>query len=110
MHPRFLMADKGYSSKEFITLVYRQYRARAIVDVNKQHKKLLREIGEDMGTAEWKALYRQRTAVERAFSRLKGQRSLNSIRVRRLRKVTVHCYLSMIALQVSDTRSTTLPE
>ena len=46
-----------------------------------------------------KALYKQRQAVERAFSQLKGQRSLNRITVRRRRKVTVHCYLSLIAMQ-----------
>ena len=46
------------------------------------------------------SLYKQRQAAERAFSRLKGQRSLNHIRVRGLRKVTAHCYLSVIALQV----------
>ena len=47
----------------------------------------------------WKALYAQRQAVERVFSRLKGQRSLNNITVRGQRKVTVHCYLSLIVLQ-----------
>ncbi|MBI4337040.1 MAG: transposase [Chloroflexi bacterium] len=51
-------------------------------------------------TVTWKALFGQRTAVERAFSRLKGQRSLNHITVRGLRKVTVHCYLALIAMQV----------
>jgi len=51
------------------------------------------------GTPEWKAIYKQRQAVERSFSRLKGQRSLNHITVRRRRKVTVHCYLALIALQ-----------
>ena len=50
---------------------------------------------------EWKAVYKQRQAVERAFSRLKGQRSLNHITVRRRRKVTAHCYLSLIAMQAS---------
>ena len=34
-------------------------------------------------------------------SRLKGQRSLNHITVRGLRKVTVHCYLSLIVLQAA---------
>ena len=52
-----------------------------------------------MKTPEWKALLKQRTAVERVFSRLKGQRSLNHITVRGWRKVTVHCYLSLIAMQ-----------
>ncbi len=45
-------------------------------------------------------LYKQRQAVECAFSRLKGQRSLNHIRVRGLKKVTAHCYMSVIAMQV----------
>ena len=42
---------------------------------------------------------RQRQAVERVFPRLKGQRSLNHITVRKWRKVTNHCYQSLIALQ-----------
>ena len=44
-------------------------------------------------------MYAQRQAVERAFSRLKGQRSLNHITVRGRWKVTAHCYLSLIAMQ-----------
>ena len=48
----------------------------------------------------WSALYKQRQAVERAFPRLKGQRSLNHIRVRGLRSFTEHRYLSVIAMQV----------
>ena len=51
-------------------------------------------------TEEWAALYRLRGAVERAFSRLKGQRALNKITVRRKGKVTLHCYLSEIAMQI----------
>ncbi|MCH8206979.1 MAG: transposase [Chloroflexi bacterium] len=47
----------------------------------------------------YKVLRKQRQSVERAFSRLKGQRSLNHITTRGWRKVTVHCYLSLIALQ-----------
>ena len=44
---------------------------------------------------------KQREAVERAFLRLKGQRALNHITVWRRRNVTVHCYLSLIAMQAS---------
>jgi len=51
-------------------------------------------------TEDWAALYRLRGSVERAFSRLKGRRSLNEITVRRKGKVTLHCYLSLIAMQV----------
>jgi transposase len=97
--PRYIMADKGYSSKAFLALVHRQYRSTPVVDLHPSHKRLRETHGETMATPEWKALYRQRQSVERAFSRLKGQRSLNHIRVRRLRKVTLHCYLSLIALQ-----------
>ncbi len=61
------------------------------------------ELGVFWNTPEWKALYNQRQAVERAFSRLKGQRTLSSIRVRHRLKVTTHCYLSLIAMQVVST-------
>lgn len=37
--------------------------------------------------------------VPSGFSRLKLQRSLDHIKVRGLRKVTIHCYLSLIAMQ-----------
>jgi len=50
---------------------------------------------------EHKALRKQRQAMEREFSRLKGQRSLNHITVRGWRKVTAHCYLSLIAMQAN---------
>jgi len=51
------------------------------------------------------------------FSRLKGQRSLNNIKVRGRMKVAAHCYLSLIALQattnvgpeVAETRQLHLP-
>ena len=41
-------------------------------------------------TPEGKVLAKQRQIVYRCFSRLKGQRSLKHIRVRGLRKVTLH--------------------
>lgn len=50
-------------------------------------------------TPEWKKLYDQRVALERVFSRLKGHRALNHVTVRRMDKVTVHCFLSIIVLQ-----------
>jgi len=36
---------------------------------------------------------------ERVFSRVKGQRFLNRITIRRLMKVAAHCYLALIAMQ-----------
>jgi transposase len=100
-HPRFVMADAGYSSKELFALIRRQYKAEPIIKVNRGHKKLMERFGVWEDTVTWKALFGQRTAVERAFSRIKGQRSLNHIRVRRRMKVTAHCYLALIAMQVT---------
>jgi len=59
------------------------------------------QYGEFMGSVQFKALFSQRQAVERVNSRLKGQRSLNHITVRGLRKITVHCYLSLLVLQAA---------
>jgi len=44
-------------------------------------------------------IYDRRASVERVFSRLKGQRKLNNITVRGKRKVTIHCFLSMMVVQ-----------
>ena len=98
-HPKYVLADAGYSSKDLFRLVPRQYRATPIIMVNKHHKRLVERFGIMENTAEWKAIYSQRQAVERAFSRLKGQRSLNHITTRGLRKVTLHCYLALIVMQ-----------
>lgn len=100
-HPRYVMADAGYSGKALFQLVKNQYLAEPIIQVNRGHKKLMATYGTQEHAVAWKALYQQRQAVERAYSRLKGQRSLNNITVRGLRKVTVHCYLSLIAMQAS---------
>ena len=67
--------------------------------VNRSHKRLMGELGHFQQSSEWRALYSQRQAVERAFSKLKGQRALNHITVRRHRKMTLHCYLAVIAMQ-----------
>lgn len=101
-HPGYVMADAGYSSQELFSLVKRQYRAEPIIQVNRTHKKLMIKHGVWEDTLSWKVLYGQRTSVERVFSRLKGQRSLNHVTVRGLRKVTVHCYLSLIAMQAES--------
>ena len=95
-HPAAVIADKGYSSEALRWLIRRQYRAEPVIDPNRGHKKAMARTIKSVG---WRAIYRQRQAVERAFSRLKGQRSLDSIRVRRLRKVSAHCYLSLIVMQ-----------
>ena len=98
----YVIADKGYSSAAFDFTIRRQYKATPIIDAPSSHKKRLAKRDK---TGEWVALYRIRGAVERAFSRLKGQRALNKITVRGKGKVTAHCFLSLIALQVSGLAS-----
>jgi transposase len=49
------------------------------------------------GTERWKGLYRQRTAVERGFGRLKNDWGLTPLRVRRLPRVTLHANLAILA-------------
>ncbi|MBI2166121.1 MAG: transposase [Chloroflexi bacterium] len=99
--PAYVMADKGYSSRELRTLIARQYGATPVIDIPASHKRALATYGEQTTLPGYMALKKQRTAVERVFSRLKGQCSLNRITVRGLRKVTVHCYLSLLSMQVS---------
>ena len=81
-------------------MVQRQYRSTPVVKLNRSHKSLIAKDAGFETTPEFRALYKQRQAVERVFSRLKGQRSLNHITVRGRRKVMVHIYLALIVMQV----------
>jgi len=49
------------------------------------------------GSERFKALYRQRTSVEREFGRLKNEYGLTPLRVRRLPRVTLHASLTILA-------------
>ncbi len=100
-HPQYVICDAGYSSDKVRKHIRRQYRAEPIIKVNPRHKKAL-----FVETEEWKEIYNRRTAVERIFSRLKGYRRLNNINVRRINKVTVHCFLSLIVVQAHALYST----
>ena len=61
-----------------------------------------REVGRIVrGTAAWDALYHLRTSVERAFSYLKEQLNLRTVRVRGRRKVHTHNLFAVIALAAS---------
>jgi transposase len=101
-HPKYVICDAGYSSTKLRRLIKRQYHAEPIIKVNPAHKKALFP-----ETEEWKAIYNRRSSIERLFSRLKGHRRLNNITVRRIRKVTVHCFLSLIVVQAQALHSAT---
>lgn len=96
--PQFIIADAGYSSLSNLILAHRQYRAEPVIDINPGHKSLLKRTAGRRKQDWYQAIRKQRPAVERAFSRLKHG-SLDKITVRGRPKVTVHCYLAMIALQ-----------
>jgi len=53
------------------------------------------------GSERWKALYRQRTAVEREFGRLKHEWGMLPLRVRRIERVRLHVDLTMLAMLAS---------
>jgi len=58
-------------------------------------------------TTEWRAIYNRRSSIERLFGRLKCYRRLNNVTVRRIQKVTVHCFLSLIVVQAQALHSAT---
>jgi transposase len=93
-HPDYVICDAGYSSQALRALIKRQYRAEAIIKAPKTHK---RWIGDE--TAEWQLIFNRRTAVERAFGRMKNHRRLNNITVRRRLKVTIHSLIPVIVTQ-----------
>lgn len=49
------------------------------------------------GSERWKALYRERTSVERGFGRLKTEWGLLPLRVRRIYRVKLHADLTILA-------------
>ena len=87
--PQFVIADKGYSSKKLRYLIRGQYWSHPIIAVHPTHAKARAK--EHPEASEFKALLKQRQAVERVFARLKGQRALNKITVRGKMKVQAHC-------------------
>ena len=90
------LMDAGYSSEPLRLWIKRQYRTDAIIKPNAAHKKAVKL---HSLTPEEKITYHRRISVEQAFGRLKCHRKLNSIRVRGIDKVTLHCFLSVIVLQ-----------
>jgi transposase len=99
-HPDYVICDAGYSSQKLRQLVKWQYSAKPIIKAHPRHKKAL-----SFETKEWQAIYSRRSSIERVFGRLKGYRRLNNVTVRHIRKVTVHCFLSLIVVQAQALHS-----
>jgi transposase len=82
------------------SLIRQQYRGKPIIKVNPRTRKV-----SPPETKEWATIYNRRTSIERLFARLKGYRRLNNITVRHIRKVTVHCFISLIVVQAQALHS-----
>jgi transposase len=93
-HPEYVICDAGYSSGDLRMKIRWQWNAKPIIKAHKNHKKW---VGDE--TPEWQLIFNRRTAVERAFGRMKNHRRLNNITVRRRRKVTVHSLIPVIVTQ-----------
>ena len=93
------MSEAGYSARNLFRLIKRQYGTVPVIQIPRRQHNMRARYRDILDTPEGKALTKQRQAVERAFSRLKGQRSLNNVTTRGLRKVTLNYYLSILAVQ-----------
>jgi transposase len=94
-HPDYIICDAGYASHQLRKVCRKQFHAEPIVKSRKTDRSITDE------TPEWQLIYDRRTAVERVFSRMKTQRRLNHITVRRRRKVTVHSLIPVIVTQAT---------
>jgi transposase len=93
--PKYVLADAGYSSDRIRQAIRQHFHATPVIDPNPAHKRATARTNVD---EDWKALYRQRTSVERLNGRLKGFYKLNDVRVRGKMKVTLHAMLSSVVL------------
>jgi IS5 family transposase len=105
-HPQYVLCDAGYSSDPLRQHIKRQYRAEPVIDPNAGHK---RAVARTPKTAEWKAIYNRRTAVERLNGRLKGFYKLSDVGVRGRMKVTVHALMAAIILLTNATACPSTP-
>jgi transposase len=92
-HPDYVIGDAAYSSDRLRKVIKKQWHAQPILKSRKKDKWIADE------TPEWQLIFNRRTAVERVFGRMKTQKRLNDITVRRIRKVTVHSLIPVIVTQ-----------
>ena len=108
-----VVADSQYSSEAFRDQVRRrggepvipypknQMKGKPVLRVDRKFR--------SHGPAHLKKFYRQRSAVERTFSRLKTHFGLSQLRTRGLRNVIVHvsiCLVAMLATALSAVKQT----
>jgi Transposase DDE domain len=91
--PETVAMDRGYDHNRVMEET-RERGAVPIVCLRKGRPIPLDRI--PYGTAEWKRLYRDRSAVEREFGRLKSDYALAPLRVRGLDRVKLHADLAIL--------------
>lgn len=92
-HPDYIICDAAYSSRVLRKACRKQFHAEPIIKARKTDRWITDE------TPEWQLIFDRRPAVERIFSRMKTQRRLNHVTVRRRRKVSVHSLIPVIVTQ-----------
>jgi transposase len=93
-YPTYVICDAGYTSEKVRKAIKKHFGAKPIIKATKAQKKLLPQ-----ETEEWQLIFNRRTAIERVFGRMKTQRRLNNITVRKKRKVTIHSLIPVIVTQ-----------
>jgi hypothetical protein len=106
--PATVAMDMGYDNAR----VYAECADRAVVPIIPLRRDSgHRESSIPRGSAEWRSLYRRRSAVEREFGRLKHHYALAMLRVRGIERVRLHADLTMLArLALAVNRARTLDE
>ena len=100
---RILVADSQYSCRGLRDQAS-DYGVRVVIpfpaNQQREHKRLLRvdRYFRTHGPTGEKRVYRLRSSIERANSRLKEQLCLEKHRVRGLRRITIHALICMIAM------------
>jgi len=92
-NPVYVLADAGYDSKANNAII-EEHNAIPIIKRNPRGHTVPKP--DDA----WKAVYAERTGIERIFGRLKGFRRLNKLTMRGLDKVAVHCVTSVLTLML----------
>ena len=105
IEPKVVVADKGYDSKANILTTIDRYNAAPIIAMNRRRaKKKERDFEKNLPIKRdskiWKDLYKERSSVERIFSRLQNETDMEEVTVRGLENVKIHVTLSMIAMLV----------
>ncbi|HEX3691744.1 MAG TPA: transposase [Solirubrobacteraceae bacterium] len=88
---RFAGADKKRDATKWRCPTGECQPASVWIKADRLHTLIPRE------TKRWKALYRGRASVERAFGRLKHEWSLSPLRVRRIERVRLHADLTILS-------------